>query len=136
MSYALSAPLQQAVFGALSGDPTLAGLVGAGIYDAVPSGAVPDVYVRLGSEDVRDASDGTGHGATHTFTVSVISTEPGFAKAKATAGAISDALHGVDLVLSRGRLVFLRFEKAKAARIDAVSARRIDLQFRARVQDD
>ena len=135
MSYALSAPLQAAVFAALSGDPVLGALVGNDIYNAVPSGMAPAVYVRLGSETVRDASDESGAGAVHRFAVSVITTNPGFSTAKAAAGAISDVLHNAQLTLSRGRLISLRFECAKAARIDAVSSRQIDLQFRARVQD-
>lgn len=136
MSYAMSGALQAAVFAALSADATLGALVGAAIYDAVPSGALPDLYVRLGSETAEDASDGSGAGAVHRFNVSIITSTSGFARAKEAAAAVSDALHDADLVLSRGRLVSLRFVKAKAERIDEVSARRIDLTFRARVQDD
>lgn len=136
MSYAMSGPLQTAIYGALVADVALNALVGSAIYDAVPSGTLPPVYVRLGNEAVVDASDVTGAGAVHRVTVSVITTSPGFAGAKDVAAAISDALHNADLVLSRGHLVSLQFEKATAARIDTVSARQIDLQFRARVQDD
>ena len=105
MSYAVSGALQAAVFAALSGDAALAALVGSAIYDAVPAGTVPDLYVRLGTETVREASDGSGAGAVHLLTVSVITTNPGFAR-------------------------------AAARRIDAASARQIDLRFRARVSDD
>jgi hypothetical protein len=136
MSYAMSGPLQAAVYTALSADVTLTGIVGTAIYDAVPIGTLPTIYVRLGSEDVSDASDFTGAGAVHTITISVITTEPGFAMAKSAAAAISDVLHDADLTLSRGRLVSLWFQQAKASRIEAVSARQIDLKFRARVQDD
>lgn len=136
MSYAMSGALQAAVYSALVADSTLAGLVGTAIYDAVPSGTLPDVYVRLGSETVKDASDGSGAGALHQFTVSVITSNPGFAGAKDVAAAISDVLHNGDLTLSRGRLVSLAFERATASRIDTASARQIDLRFRARVQDD
>jgi hypothetical protein len=135
MSYAVSGALQSAVFAALSDDSVLAGLVG-GVYDAVPAGAVPDLYVRLGAETVREAGDGSGAGAVHFLTVSVITTNPGFASAKAAASAVSDVLHDADLPLARGRLVSLRFERGSARRIDAASARQIDLQFRARVTDD
>ena len=45
MSYAVSGALQAAVFAALSGDAALAALVGSAIYDAVPAGTVPDLYV-------------------------------------------------------------------------------------------
>ena len=124
MSFALSGPLQAAVYGALTADAALAALVGSDIYDAVPSGALPPIYVRLGSE------------AVHQFTVSVITTNPGFASAKAVAGAVSDVLHDANLILSRGRLVSLQFDRATARRIDTASARQIDLRFRARVQDD
>jgi hypothetical protein len=136
MSYAVSGALQSAVFAALSGDVALASLVGTAIYDAVPAGTVPDIYVRLGSETVREAGDGSGAGAVHFLTVSVITTNPGFATAKAAATAVSDALQDAELTLTRGTLVSLRFERATARRIDAASARQIDLRFRARVSDD
>ena len=136
MSFALSGPLQAAVYGALTGDAALAALVGSDVYDAVPSGALPAIYVQLGSEAVRDASDVSGAGAVHQFTVSVITSNPGFASAKAAAGAVSDVLHDAALVLNRGRLVSLQFERASARRIDAAAGRQIDLRFRARVQDD
>ena len=136
MSYAVSGALQTAVFDALSNDASLGALVGTAIYDAVPSGVLPDIYVRLGSESVRDASDISGAGAVHALTISVITTNPGFATAKAAATAVSDALHDASLSLSRGALVSLRFERATAKRIDSASARQIDLRFRARVQDD
>lgn len=136
MSYAISGALQAAVFAALNANAAVTALVGSGIYDAVPAGAVPDLYVRLGAETVREASDGSGAGAVHFLTVSVITTNPGFASAKAAATAVSDALHDADLTLSRGTLISLRFERATARRIDAASARQIDLRFRARVSDD
>lgn len=136
MSYAVSGALQAAVFAALSGDAALGTLVGSAIYDAVPAGTVPDLYVRLGTETVREASDGSGAGAVHALTISVITTNPGFASAKAAATAVSDALNGADLALTRGTLVSIQFERATARRIDAASARQIDLRFRARVSDD
>lgn len=136
MSYAVSGALQAAVFAALSGNAALGALVGSAIYDAVPAGTVPDLYVRLGTETVREASDGSGAGAVHLLTVSVITTNPGFASAKAVATAVSDALHDADMTLTRGTLVSMQFERATARRIDAASARQIDLRFRARVSDD
>lgn len=136
MSFAMSGPLQAAVYGALTSDLTLGAIVGAAIYDAVPTGALPEIYVRLGSETVTDASDCSSAGAVHKLTVSVITTAPGFAQAKAAAAAVSDVLHGGDLPLSRGRLVFLRFERARALRVESAATRQIDLRFTARVQDD
>ena len=78
MSYALSAALQTAVYQQLSADTILANLVGTAIYDALPDGTLPDTYVLLGGEVVQDASDITGGGAWHRFTVSVISNGASF----------------------------------------------------------
>ncbi len=136
MSFAMSGPLQAAVYAGLTADAALAAVVGTAIYDAVPTGALPAIYVRLGSETAADASDGSGAGAVHQFTVSVITTSPGFSQAKTAAAAISDVLHGGDLSLSRGRLVYLRFERARASRVESAATRQIDLRFAARVQDD
>lgn len=135
MSYAMAGALQAAIFDALVSDATLNALVGADIYDALPSGNVPETYVSLGRERVQDASDKTSSGALHRIDISVITTQPGFATAKSIAGTISDRLHGSDLTLSRGRLVFLRFDRAEARRIEANAGREILLRFRARVED-
>lgn len=134
MSYAVAAALQAAVFGRLAGDAGLGALVGGAVYDAVPPGAGTGTFVLIGPEEVRDASDKTGDGAEHRFTVSVITDAMGFQQAKAAAVAVSDALVGADLVLSRGRLVSLGFLKASAKRVSNGAGRRIDLVFRARVE--
>lgn len=136
MSYAVSAALQEAVYQHLSADTTLGGLVGSAIYDAVPSGSLPAIYVTLGSETARDRSDKTGFGAQHDLSVSVITGAQGFAQAKQAAAAINDALSDAPLTLTRGRLVGLRFLKAKASRDTGNGTRRIDLIFRARVEDN
>jgi len=136
MSFAMSGVLQASIYDALVSDAALGAIVGAAIYDAVPSGALPPIYVRLGSESATDASDGSGSGAVHKFSVFVITTNPGFAQAKAAAAAVSDVLHDGDLALSRGRLVFLRFERATARRVESEATRRIEMRFVARVQDD
>ncbi len=137
MSYAMSAPLQSAVYQHLLADAGVGALVGTAIYDAVPAGDLPQTYVILGPEDVRDRSDATGAGALHRFVVSVATEAAGFGAAKSVAAAISDALAGAELTLSRGRLVGLWFERATARRAGkAGRIRRIDLRFHARVEDD
>lgn len=136
MSYGVASALQQAVYQRLLADPGVTAVVGAGVYDALPPGPVPRTYVSLGPEDVRDRSDAEAAGALHRFTISVISEAAGFAEAKAAAGAVGDALLNTPLALSRGRLVGLWFERASARRSgSAGQVRRIDLRFRARVED-
>lgn len=136
MSYAVSAALQSAVFAAISADPAVAALVGTHVYDALPSGILPSLYVSLGPENVRAEDDSTGTGSAHRFVISVVTDVPGFHAAKQTAGAVCDALNGADLTLSRGCLVSLRFQRARAYQIDKNAGRRIDLTFRARIDDN
>jgi hypothetical protein len=134
MSYGITAALQAAVYGALSGDAAVTTLSGGAIYDALPPGPVPPLYAMLGPERVRDASDKTGAGAVHDFAVTVVSEAAGFASAKALAAAISDALAGADVSLTRGRLVRMGFLRARARRING--GREIELWFRAIVDED
>lgn len=136
MSYGMAAALQEAVFQRLTGDAAVTALASSAIYDVVPSGSLPALYVTLGQEEVRDASDKTGGGARHDFTVSVVSDGSGFLAAKTIAAAISDALVDADLSLTRGRLVALDFLRARASREGTGQLRRIELRFRARIEDD
>lgn len=136
MSYGAAAALQAAIYQRLAGDAALSALVGGAIYDVVPAGELPAIYVSLGPEEVRDASDKTGGGALHFLTITVVSSQAGFAQAKAAAGAVSDALVGTPLTLARGRLVGLWFDRARARRVGVKDERRIDLRFAARVEDD
>lgn len=135
MSYGVAPALQAAVYQRLAADTALAALVGPAIYDALPPGILPPLYVVIGPEVVRDRSDMTGNGAEHDFTVSVVTEAAGFASAKAAAAAVSDALIDAPLTLSRGHLVGLAFWRAQAARVGAGDQRQINLTFRARVDD-
>jgi hypothetical protein len=129
MSYAGSAALQAAVYQRLTSTSTLSSVP---VYDAPPPGAGAGTFILIGPEDVRDASDKTGPGAEHRFSVAVISDGTGFLAAKTIAVAVSDALTGAVLVLSRGQLVHLLFQRATARRIDEGEIRRVDLIFVAR----
>lgn len=137
MSYGVAAALQKGIFGLLSSDAALAGAIGSAVFDAAPQGAVPGAYVILGPEDAVDRSDATGRGADHRIVVSVVSEAEGFAAVKAVAGMVSDVLDDARPVLDRGRVVGIWFEKARAYRTGTAGrVRRIDLRFRARVEDN
>ncbi|MBU2358247.1 MAG: DUF3168 domain-containing protein [Alphaproteobacteria bacterium] len=136
MSYAMSQALQVAVFARLSEDAGLTDLVGTAVFDALPPGDVPQLYVALGSEKARDVSDADGCGAIHDFTISVVTDLAGFAMGKRAAAAVCDALLAEPLMLGRGRVLGFRFFKAEAARVGTGDTRRIDLIFRARLSDD
>jgi hypothetical protein len=133
MTYALSAALQTAVYQQLVGDLVLTELVGDAIFDAMPAGQIPPLYVALGPETVRDRSDASGAGASHELSILIVTQAAGFSVAKQAAAAVSDALVDANLTLSRGSLVALNFLKASAARVGSGDTRRITLIFRARV---
>jgi len=135
MSYGIAAALQEAVYQRLVADPVLDALVSGAIYDTLPQGALPPVYVTLGPEEARVRSDRSGDGALHRFTISVVAETAGFHAAKTVAAAVSDALVDAPLTLSRGTLSGLHFFRARAQREGAGALRRIDLIFRARVDD-
>ncbi len=133
MTYAVSSALQSAVYQRLVSDSEVQSLVGGAIYDALPSGTLPSIYVSLGPEKVRDISDQLVSAAEHEFVVSVVTDQTGFSAAKAAAGAVCDALAGAQMTLSRGTLTALNFHRAEAVR--SGDQRRIDLKFKARVSD-
>ncbi len=135
MSYAVAAALQEAIYGRIANDAGVQALVGNAVYDAPPAGTLPSTWVLVGEEDVRGRSDATAAGALHDLVISVFSDAAGFATAKAVAVAISDALAGPEPALSRGRIAALDFRRARARRGRSPGARRIDLWYRARVED-
>ena len=135
MSYGAAVALQEAIYHHLSTDTALATLVGSAIYDEVPSGELPNTYVTLGPEEMRGRCDSTGAGGWYRLTVSVVTQAPGFHQAKDVAAAISDRLNEADLNLSRGHLSGLFFWRVRARRTDGGAVRRIDLIFRARVDE-
>ena len=139
MSYGMSAALQAAIFQTPAGRcARWRRWSAAAIYDVVPAGQVPGTYVSLGPEDVRDRSDKTGRGCGPSISRSAWSpTRRGSSSAKTVAGGDSDALDG--------RTPPLVTRAAGHASVSAGPARsgsarrenrRIDLTFRARVEDD
>lgn len=133
MSYLAGIGLQTAVFSALEADAALGALVAGAIFDAAPGETLDGPYVVLGEENVSDASDGSGAGAVHDFTVTVFADAAGFARAKAAAARVVAVLEETSELPGDGRLVSLLFRTAKARRAAPRNARRIDLLFRARI---
>lgn len=136
MSYGPTQALQAAVYQLLSTDAGVTMHVGTAVYDEVPPGPVAGTLISLGEAEVRDLSDKSGGISEHRFVVSVISDAEGFALAQDAATAVSDALVDATPALSRGRIVSFSFIKARARRVRAGQVRRIDLTFRAIVEDD
>ncbi|MBP7002252.1 DUF3168 domain-containing protein [Amaricoccus sp.] len=139
MSYEFAAALQAAVYGRLAGDLAVAALVGEAIHDGpLERGAEPAAadYVTLGEEEARAFGSKTSRGAVHDFTVAVHSGRDGFDRAKRIAGAVCACLIDAPLELAAGRLVGLRFLRARAERGPAPEKRRVALRFRAVLDQD
>ena len=134
MSYGGTLALQRAVYDLLRDDAALGALVGTAIHEAPPAGEAPGLWVSLGGERVRDRSSVGGAGARHDVTVSVISEDGGFARAKAAAAAVSDALDGARPALDRGRVTDMSFASARAR--GRGRTRRIDMVFRILWDDE
>lgn len=139
MTYALAWPLQEAVYQALAGDPAVASFVAGRIYDAPPPtselGPETSPYITLGDELVDDWSTADGHGARHTFAVSVHAERRGFADAKRCAGAVSDLLTNAMPGLNRGRIVQARFLDARTRRAQGDAFRTISMRFQFLLED-
>ncbi|MBN8294183.1 DUF3168 domain-containing protein [Rhodobacter sp. NTK016B] len=135
MSYQSADALQGALYNLLSGDGALTALVPGGIFDAPPPATPQGTYVVLGEEDVIDRSDISGPGAEHRVLVQVVSDAAGFLTAKTAAARIAEILPGAQPVLGTGRVVAIWFYQAQARRAEGASLRRIDLRFRARVEN-
>ncbi len=139
MSLALSGELQGAVYTALANDAALMALVGNEIYDApLPSGgALPEgEHVTLGEETVKPFNTMTSRGAVHDIDIFVHSTASGFSAAKDVIRAIGDVLDDSTLSLASGNMVRLHFLKARARRGVAPELRRVELRFRAVLEEN
>ncbi|TQM94293.1 DUF3168 domain-containing protein [Roseinatronobacter monicus] len=136
MSYVIAPALQIAIFQHLASDSALSAQLGGAIYDAIPPATPPATYALIGVEQVLDRSDKSGSGAEHRLTISVVTNASGFLAAKQVAARICELLEAPNLTLSRGRLVGMWFDRAEARKIEGDQTRRIDLRFRARVEDN
>ena len=140
MTYALSWPLQQALYALLATDGEITTLAPGGVFDEPPHevdpAAAPGPYVVLGGETVEPWFDKTAQGAVHTLRLSVHGDAEGFSALKQIAGRLSDLLIDADPGLSRGRVVNANFAAGATAKADQGRRRRIDLRFRFVVEDD
>ncbi|MCC5993405.1 MAG: DUF3168 domain-containing protein [Rhodobacteraceae bacterium] len=136
MSYATAPALQTALYQMLSADAELQALLGGAIYDAIPPATPPATYLLIGAEEAFDASDKTGRGAEHRLRFSVVTNATGFLAAKQVAARLCDLLDGTPPMMARGRVVAIWFDRAEARKLEGDQTRRIDLRFRARVEDD
>ena len=125
-----AAELQKAIFGALSGNPALAGLVGPRIHDHAPAN-VAFPYITFGRTSVYDWSTATESGAEQLFTLHVWSKGKGKKEALAIMELARQTLHDAPLEMEGHRLVNLRLEFSEARYDDRNEAHHGLLRFRA-----
>ena len=108
--------LQQSIFAALTGDATLATLLGGSrVYDDV-SVRAEFPYLTFAQSNERDWSTGSEPGQEHFLTLHIWSRANGRKEAHEIMGAVRDVLHDQSLSLSGHRLVNLRHEFSDARR--------------------
>lgn len=139
MTYALSWPLQEALFSVISADAACTGFFGNRVYDfAQPFGDEAEAegpYLIIGDEEARDWSTASDDGAVHTVRLDVWAPRFSFNEAKRAAGAVSDAVLTGDISPSRGRVINARFIDAKTRRTENDALRGIQMRFRIVVED-
>lgn len=139
MTYALSWPLQQALYALFCENAVCAEHFAHRIYDAPPpllEGSAPEgVYLTFGDEEVDDWSTGSDAGAVHIVAITINAPRRGFAEAKQAAAAVSDAILGGGLTPIRGRIVNTRFVDAKTKRAENDALRQITMRFRITLED-
>ncbi len=139
MTYALSWPLQQALYDLMCNDAVCVEHFGHRIYDAPPpflgEQAPEGLYLTFGDEEVADWSTASEAGAVHLVKLTIHAPRRGFSEAKQAASAVSDAILGGALALVRGRIVNARFVDARTTRSEAEALRRIDMRFRITIED-
>ena len=124
MSYAGSSDLQAAIWSVLEG------ALPVPVHDAPPPGPLPEMWVSVGAEEGRDASDATGPICDHRLRIEVRGETAGFAALKTLAADVSDALGGPPPALPEGRIVWVRFRRARTASSARGRAVRMDWDVR------
>lgn len=139
MTYALAWPLQQGLYNLFCESALCVGFFGQRIYDAPPpllgESEPSGIYLTFGDEVVDDWSSGSDAGAVHVVSLTVNAPRRGFAEAKQAASAVSDAVLGGELSLSRGLVINARFVDAKTKRAENDALRQIILRFRITLED-
>ena len=114
MSADSSWELQQAIYTALTGDPTLMALI-TGVHDHVPQGAAFP-YVTIGESTARDWGAAGVSGIEATLTLHVWSRTRGHKELKQIMAEVHRILHDADLTVTGHHLVYLRFVFARTTR--------------------
>ena len=128
MSFDFSWPLQQALFTALSDDPTITAEVGDGFVERSGVDLRGGALIAIGEEDVFPWGDCEGQGARHRIRLSLSAREHGFARLKQLAACVSHCVEARP-ALSPGHIVDARFISARARRHRDGATRVIDLTF-------
>ncbi|MEM9715866.1 MAG: DUF3168 domain-containing protein [Pseudomonadota bacterium] len=121
--------VQTFLYDQLVNDAALTALVGANIFDALPSGDAPDLSVLIGAEIVIDASDKTANARLHQVEIDLMSTAAGFSNLKDVAAAVRQALERASGPAGDGIVTRIRFKRAQSSRETSEGMRRIRLRF-------
>ncbi len=128
-------PLQQAVYGALTGDAAIQAFLGnpTRVFDHVPQGsAFP--FLVIGEVSATPFDTKTESGLDQSLTLHTWSRYRGLKEIKTVMAAVADVLDGQSLAVSGHTLVLLRFEFASTVVDDDGLTRHGVQRFRALTQ--
>ena len=121
-------PIQEAVYGVLSGDATLAALV-AGVFDEVPEGTRYP-YVTIGEALEQPANSHDRFGRETVLTLHVWTVSRGFTDGMAIAARLVALLDHQPLTITGHHHVATRYEFSQTLRDPEPHVRHIPIRFR------
>ena len=106
------AAVQSAVYGVLVADAGVTALVGARVYDHVPSNAVFP-YLSIGEAEAEPFDDKTKSGMMQALEIHTWSRARGATETKDVMAAVAAALHRAGLTVTGHELAWIRFTKSE-----------------------
>ena len=137
MKYEYSNDLQKAVFTAIHENIEIVEVTEGAIFDHVPSTQIlPEIYVRIGDEQLRNRSTKTNSITESIFEVSVFSQKQGFLAAKKLSSKLAEQITNTHMGIESGKLVGIWFIKSQTYRLEKGNLRQIKLWFKAIIEEN
>ena len=138
MSGSAMGAIQTALYGRLTGDATLTGMLPGGVKDHVPDNT-PYEYVVIGEQIETPFPTFTKQGHENVVTLRIWSDDLGFKQAQAVLDRVNTLLHDQALTVAGHGTVRVAFEDAQSVvdqADDATTLRQIIAHYRITTQDN
>ncbi len=127
--------IQTSVFEALNANAQIYEKTEGAIFDHVPTSQdLPEIYVRIGDEQIKNRSSKTNSISEAIFEISIFSQHQGFIAAKHLSSLISQELTKDKLNFNNEKLIGIWFVKSQTYRLSSGNLRQIKLWFKALIE--